>query len=324
MQILKEYLVRYLRILKNLPVVGFKGMELTVHSLLYSYSTLRDEVGDMAELLVAGHVLEKGITMPNRRLGFGYERVRSLIAKCRKNIAKYGPSHVEIQSAISDLEQYYLIHQQKQYQLPFDIVDGIDEILKYKQYETCQCFTSTPADYFKETNVFEEFARQRHSLRWFSNQELNDEDIIKAIRLAQTAPSACNRQSIKLYVVKDSEKKQAILRLQNGNRGFGCLADRIILVTSDMRSWNCRYPTAPYVDAGIFTMNLLYAFHYYKIGACTLNAHLTWCKKRKLKKIVGYSNPEIPVLFIAIGNVPPEFMVNGSQRVETSDIYRML
>ena len=319
-----DNIIRFLRIVKRSPTCIVKGVELTMHSLLYSYSTLRDEVGDMAELLVAGHVLEKGITMPNRRLGFGYERVRGLIAKCRKNIAKYGPNHVEIQSAISDLEQYYLIHQQNQYLLPSDIVDGIHEMLKYKRYETRQCFSSTPVDYFKKTNEFEEFSRQRHSLRWFSNEELNDEDILKAIRLAQTAPSACNRQSCKLYVVKDADKKQAILRLQNGNRGFGCLADRIILVTSDMRSWNCRYPTAPYVDAGIFTMNLLYAFHYYKIGACTLNAHLTWFAKRKLKKIVGYSEPEIPVLFIAIGNVPPEFMVNGSQRVETSDIYRML
>ena len=33
----------------------------------------------LAVLLVDSHVLEKGLTMPNRRLGFGQQRVRNII-----------------------------------------------------------------------------------------------------------------------------------------------------------------------------------------------------------------------------------------------------
>ena len=41
-------------------------------------SSIPCEKSMMASLMVTSHVLEKGITMPGRRNGFGYERVREI------------------------------------------------------------------------------------------------------------------------------------------------------------------------------------------------------------------------------------------------------
>lgn len=59
--------------------------------LLYFSSTFNDDRNSLlASLTIVSHVLEKGITMPNRRYGFGFERVRDIIDLCNYVIKKYG------------------------------------------------------------------------------------------------------------------------------------------------------------------------------------------------------------------------------------------
>ena len=287
-------------------------------------SWLANERSTLAGLMVTSHVLEKGITMPERRFGFGYQRVREIIKKNKSAIKDYTESHIEIQSSLKDLEQYLQMHQAANYELPEDIQRGINELLKYKQSDTIACFECTPEELFKKTNDFYEFAHSRHTVRWYSEKPVDNDLLLKAIELAQTAPSACNRQSTKVYIVETKEIKDEVRKLQNGNRGFGHLADKWLLITSDMKCWSYRSRTSAYLDAGIFTMSLLNALHYYKIAACTLNAHLTVSKLKKLRKSVNYSKSEIPIVFISIGKAPDHFMVAGSQRIKTEQIYKFV
>lgn len=120
------------------------------------------------------------------------------------------------------------------------------------------------------------------------------------------------------------KKKCEALKLQIGHTGWGHKADKILLITTDMGFWKCENRTSAFLDAGIFTMNLLYALHYYRICACTLNAHLSINKQKKLRHVVGYSESEIPAVFISIGNAPEKLMVTGSQRVEKEAIYKIV
>jgi len=323
-EILTSSLIEKARAIKNFfPLLGVTLYEMC-EDLWHSYSVRRNQKENLAELMVANHVLEKGITMPERRLGFGYERVRSIIAKCRRYIREYTANHIEIQSSIDILNQFYKIHTEEKFTLPDDIVNGIQKLSKHKIYETNSCFETSKAEYFAPTDNFKDFAHSRHSVRWYSDEHISDESLINAVHLAQTAPSACNRQGIRVYIITSQDKKEEVLKLQNGNRGFGHRADRLLLITADMGYWKCDQKTSAFLDAGIFTMNLLYALHYYKICACTLNAHLTIKKRKNLKRIVGYSASEIPVVFIAIGNATDRFMITGSQRVEPKTIYKIV
>lgn len=311
------------RMIKRLPGL-FIAIWYFFTDLFYSYSVTKSQKGDLAELMVANHVLEKGITMPNRRLGFGYDRVRAIINRLNKYIPEYGSNYIEIQSTLKILEQYLHIHETQNFELPKDISTSIKNLLINKNLDTAICFESTPNNLFKPTNDFYEFAHSRHTCRWYSERSVDNDVLTKAIELAQTAPSACNRQSTKVYIVESKDKKTQVLELQNGNRGFGGNADKIILITADMSFWSYNRRTSAFLDAGIFTMNLLYALHYYKICACTLNAHLSISETKKLRAIINYQASEIPVAFISIGIAPEHMMIAGSQRIELNQILKIV
>lgn len=323
-QLLPQWTVNILRVSR----VSISYFVETLHWAIFDTtksSILPNKTSDLADLMIKSHVLEKGITMPNPRLGFGYDRVRGLIDSISRAIKNYPSSSIEIQSALMDLEQYLQIHETADFNLPSDISIGIKQLLKNKLYNTAVCFDTSSSDFFSPTKDFREFALQRHSVRWYDkNSTIDKKTLMQVIQVAQTAPSACNRQSTRIYVIEDDEKKQAVLDIQNGNRGFGFLADKILLLTADMRYWNYKYRTSAYLDTGIFCMNLLYALHYYKIGACTLNAHLDFKQRKALRVLLGYSKAEIPVVFIAIGKVPQKFMICGSQRLKTENICKFI
>ena len=302
-----------------LPVYSYWFKRDVKSSMLF-----RNEKSDMANLLIMGHVLEKGITMPNRRLGFGYERVRELITFLKEVISLYSANHTEVQAALGDLEQYDRLHKDNDFALPKDIQQGIDDLKCFKSEDTSLCFKTTVADYFGSVSDFAEFAHQRHSVRWYSDVPVPEETIIKSIKLAQTAPSACNRQSTKVYILSSKEAKEVAIGIQNGNRGFGHLADKMLLITANMKCWGPEIRTSAFLDAGIFIMNLLYALHYNKVCACTLNAHMNKKKRKQLQQAIGYTDSEVPVAFISIGNPPQEFMIAGSQRVEVGQMFTIV
>lgn len=285
------------------------------HDLKYSSTFYNDERSSLAKLIINSHVLEKGITMPGRRLGFGYERVRTIIEQCNQCIKNYGNSSIEVQSALKGLEQYLELHKQQDFVLAKDIEKGIVDLLREKNIETKECYETTKQAFFEPTKDFYEFAHQRHSLRWYCDETVNENIVKKAVELAMTAPSACNRQSIKVYVIASEEKKKQVLDIQNGHRGFGEKADKILCVTVDSRCYPHEHRPMANVDGGIFTMNLLYALHYYKIAACTLNACMSIRNRKLLSDIIGMHQAEFPIVFISIGNAPENFMVAASQRL---------
>lgn len=317
---LKQMIFR-LRCMKNLAIDSYYWYK---HDLKYSATTYSDERGDLAKLIINSHVLEKGITMPGRRLGFGYERVRTIIEQCNHCVKQYGNSSVEVQATLKGLEEYQELHKHEGFELANDIVEGITELLKQKVTDTKECYETTKEEFFAPTRNFFEFAHQRHSLRWYNGEPVSEDTIKQAVELAMTAPSACNRQSVKVYVVGSEEKKRQVLEIQNGHRGFGEKADKILLLTADSRCYPHEQRPMANVDGGIFTMNLLYALHYHQIAACTLNACMSIQNRKRLCRVVGMHEAEFPIAFISIGNAPDKFMVAASQRLNLERVVKFV
>lgn len=278
------------------------------------------------ELNIASHILEKGITMPNRRLGFGLQRVEDVIKRV-DTLVRLGKSDApEVHAAVRDLKQYLEIHKAENFSIPLNISQDIEHLIELINLkEGTNCYKDTFENMFADSNNFAEFSAKRHSVRWFSSKPVSEEILTKAIALAQNAPSACNRQSIHVKVINDKKIKDIICKkIQTGNRGFGHLANKWILLTSDLRAWGYQETNMAYIDTGIFAMNLLYSLHYYGIAACTLNANLSYKKQKMLRKILELEPSEIPVLFIAIGITPKEFMVCKSNRVPLDQITKFI
>ena len=198
-------------------------------------------------------------------------------------------------------------------------------IMKYRiDRNTKYSIHCSAENYFADDVDFEKFAYSRRSLRYYSDETVDTDDVIDAIRIAQTAPSACNRQATRVKIIQSKEAKEYVLSVQNGTRGFGNLADKILLVTTDMTNWAPVDRNSAFLDAGIFTMNLLYALHEKKIVACPLNADMNAQLFHDIHKKLNIPESEIPVCFITIGKAPKEFMVAKSPRLDTKDVYSII
>lgn len=272
-------------------------------------------------LLISGHVMEKGITMPNRKKVFGLDNARGLITLCREYIDKYGNDADQLNFALDDLWEYQKVYHDSHVDLPKDIEEGISELLKYQKTTHSESVETTADSYLSSCGDFPTFAHQRHSIRSFIEKDIPKEIIADVVKLAQTAPSACNRQSVKVHVY-EGDLKNRILEVQGGSRGFGTMANKIMIVTSEQTAWDGYFTKAAYMDAGIFTMNLLYALHYYKIAACTLNMYLLRKDMNRIFQLTGIPDSEIPCVIIAIGYPRESFSIAKSHRRDTTQMLK--
>ncbi len=284
----------------------------------------------MMRIIHRYHPIEKGLTMPEMRYGFGKDNILKLLDDCliykdlylsnAKQIKSAG--YQQYKHAISVLLEYQSVHEEVGYELDTSFISKLDALISgTDSYLSCKQIQTTRDKYFKDIDSsFKEFSKSRHSLRNFDG-EIKTEDIFKAIELAQNTPSACNRQPSRVHVVEDEELKNKVLNLQGGNRGFGFLANKVLILTTELVGYrSISERNYPFVDGGMYAMNLLYALHYYRIGACALN----WCYTREkdtlLRNIINIPESQTVILMIACGGVPEKFKLALSKKSSAETI----
>ena len=269
----------------------------------------------LKRIMLEYHVIEKGLTMPNMRLGFGEKILVTLISDIKIYIELYGNNDEQVKTAINVVSEYDRIHKESSFTLSEDVQNAIDTVLKYFDSNNQSSQPSMTKDvFFSHVNdSFESFSSSRHSVRYF-NGAVDINTLKKALEMAQTAPSACNRQSTRIKVITDKALVQKVFSIQHGNRGFGNLVENLIVLTTDLQYWDISTYWGGYVDGGIYAMNLLYALHYNKIAACPLNANLNVSESKAIKSLLNIPNNENIFLFIAIGDVPDSFKLTRSYR----------
>lgn len=279
----------------------------------------------LAQIAQNTHIIEKGLTMPEMRPGFGQETICKLIELCGIWAGSYDNSNPIYIQAVRTILEYRLLHQELNYTLNANFGAKIESFTKENSTldASKQPLFEDAKQYFsKRDSVFPEFARSRHSVRNFSNEAISIQRLTDAIDLAQSAPSACNRQSTRVHIITDKTDIINILAIQNGNRGFGHLANKLLIITYFIPNYgSAKERNLGYIDAGFFSMNLLYALHYNKIAACTLN----WCDSPKdnasLRSIVHIEESEKVSLLIVCGNAPEHsFKVAMSHRLDGKTI----
>ena len=265
------------------------------------------------------HIVEKGLTMPETRLGFGRELLLTLIKHCVLYLSMYGGKNEQVKHAIQVVLEYEEFHKRNSYILSNDI---IEELKKLKKILTQQC---TPAiqkeinreDFFASVNSsFFEFATSRSSVRNYTDEDVPVQSLVRALDLSKTTPSACNRQTCRTYIVTNKDEINDILEVQQGARGFGHLANKLIIITAEIGVFSGdieRYQM--YIDGGIYTMNLLYALHYEKIAACVLNCDHSPEKDVKLRNRCKVKDSEHFIAMISCGVPPKKFKVALSKRL---------
>lgn len=279
----------------------------------------------VGEITMAYHVIEKGMTMPKRRYGFGHDAVQHLIWLIEVFERDFGSGEKMIDHAVGVVKEYLDMHKAADFDFTVDepfwervrtFCDG------HKEIPPCKQLHITDKEFFAHVNSpFPEFAASRHTCRHYSG-ELPLETVKEAVELAMTAPSACNRQHVRVHCVSSHEKRDVIYTLQNGNRGFGQDADKLLVITSDLNClrWN-EERNDIYTNAGMFLMNLCYALHYYKVAHCILNWSVGPDADKKMHALLNIPDNERIAALVACGPMPAEADIAASPRKDFNDVF---
>jgi nitroreductase len=276
------------------------------------------------DLTLAYHIVEKGLTMPEPRPGFG----RAVVAGLCKTIFDYDAfalphNELEFRQSVSVLKEYRQFHAKIGFELDQEVAGLLSEIESiYKNVKGEKQICITGKDYFKAVDKpFNEFCYSRFSVRNYTDREVPLNVLHECIDLAQKSPSFCNRQPTRVHIVKSPEKKQKILSLQNGNRGFGHLAETLLVLTSVISTTkDIHERNENHLNGGMFAMTLLNALHWKKIAACSLNWSVSNDKDQEIRKILTIPENEVALMMISCGYPPEEFSIARSPRKKWCEI----
>ena len=288
----------------------------------YSGVKLNNKKNKISSIILTYHIIEKGIAMPNMKLGFGEDAIMSLITQLNEYMDNYDISDSQFLAAVSAVTKYYYIHNELNFKLKQEINDSIQTLLKRLTNNNCELQSEmSKNDYFKNIGLsFDKFSGSRHSIRNFSG-EIDVSQIEMAVKLANNTPSACNRQPTRIHLICDKNLISNCLSLQNGNRGFGHLADKLLIVTGDISTiLGYQEFCDVYTNTGMYIMNLSYSLHFYKIAHCILNWYVLPKQDRRLRKLINISETETIMAFIICGGLPNKFKLASSPRRTINEI----
>lgn len=293
----------------------------------YTQAVLKDkefvEEREKANIIRLIHSLEKGLCLENPRLGFGVQKINALFQYCNEYASTYGNKSLCLKMAHDVIEEYIQFHKMRKYDHPdfqaicekfkaFPVGSSEEKCGGTLEYEA-----NSPIGY-KELDHF--FA-SRHSIRDFESGDITDDTLIKAIKAAQRAPSACNRQAVRVHIMP-SEK---ICRLYNdkldGIGGFAEDANKFILITGKVSAYQFGEYNQYIVSASIFATYLILALQTMQIGACMVQRPLQRSAQwEAIQKACSIPNDEQLVLMLAVGKMKPKCKVPVSKRFPVEDI----
>lgn len=264
-----------------------------------------------AAIVMGYHVLEKGLTMPRRRMGFGKGAALHLANLVEDYERRFGTDDGQVRHATAVLRAYRELHRDWPEPMP-----RLDAFLAARPdvAPAAEPHVSRAAFFSAKNAPFPEFAASRHVVRHFSGPAPR-EALEAAMALAMTAPSACNRQPVRLHVVDEKAKMARLLELQGGTRGFGEDIGQLVVVAADRAAVRWAWErNDPWVNGGIFAMNLCYALHWHGIAHCLLHWSVAPETDAEAHRLLGIPEREAIVVLVACGLPPEEFDVAASPR----------
>jgi nitroreductase len=268
----------------------------------------KDRAAASAHLLRAAHGLEKGQALPEPRPGFGGEKIQDLLKDTARYQAVFGCDDVSLAvvGVLRGMQRFHARtgHAREEWEVALSSLEEA-EFRAGRSSEGIGCLPLTRSEVLAALPADPEaFFRRRCSIRQFDPGPIDPETLKRAVMLAQKTPSVCNRQSGRVYIYTDPDEMRAVLKHQDGNKGFGHEAAAVMVITSDLR---CFYKEGErnqgFVDGGMFAMSLVYALHSLGLGSCLLN----W-------------NHEVIITLLAAVYLRETFTVAASPRRPLTDV----
>lgn len=165
-------------------------------------------------------------------------------------------------------------------------------------------------------DIYEEFVKARHSIRDFLEKTVDFQTVEEIVKLAQNCPSACNRQSCKVYYTMDS-KKLALCKpdaLVNNN------IHNYLIVTVNKSMYTKGETFTSWIDGGIFLESLIMAIHSKGLGCCPFQMLKNTEQYNKIKKIATIPENEDVVAMVGFGYLKDEYFIIETHRKPLSEV----
>lgn len=279
------------------------------------FSTENDQVKFQHKLRIAEHAIEKGLSFRNPKPSFGIPRIEELLDRLQSYFDTYEDAHFTshcLDTIAGYIERYHsdprlgLIKQRyKQLQEKVNSEAHISEGVKL--------ISKDEVDFVLKKTDFAAFLNSRHSYRYFSPEDVSNEVLECAFKMAESTPTACNRQLQHVYILSGKDIKK-MLEMQAGCRGFIEEINRLLIITTDVRGYFSQELKQAYVDGGLYSMNLLLCLHSQGLGTIPLTMGGFSGKRRNELSVFGIPEYETPIIMIGVGNREKETRTNLSAR----------
>jgi len=277
-------------------------------------------------LLMMAHGLEKGLSMPTPRRGFGKMGLRFVMNGVERFYRQFGDDAVccyalevvervlENHAKTSDSDPALVARFEALKKSPAQSGVGLSQaggVCFMNKREITSTLPVNPCQFFSS----------RRSVRQFAEGSLPESAIREAAKIAQTAPSVCNRQSSRVYYSVDAADIARVLELQNGSGGFGDQVRAVFVITSDLGAFlDIEERNQAFVDGGVFAMTFALGLHSLGYGTCFLNWCVTARQDRKMHRALGIPASEAVVAILVGGCLRDEFVVAASPRVPLEEV----
>ncbi|MEO0514846.1 MAG: nitroreductase [Planctomycetota bacterium] len=272
------------------------------------------------------HRIEKGLSLPEPRPGFGRYAVDKLLTNIDLFHSLYGYDDV-FKTSMFTLEAYreFNINAGFNYDDLWLRVDQLKALVESNDTDNEVCGGVKPTGrlqiHERIPDGVEGFLTSRHSVRHYTDEPVGEDVIARVVKIAQRTPSVCNRQAWRVYALYDKERKAEILKWQNGNGGFGDQAACVLAVTCDLRHFvSVGERNQAWVDGGMFAMSILYALHAQGLGACPLNCSNEWRQDLSMRKAADIPGEDSIIMLISVGHLPESFQVANSKRKPLDEV----
>jgi len=277
----------------------------------FKINKLKNKDQYVAYLTKQYHIIEKGLSLPSPRVGFGDSKIKELMVATIQYIEKFGEDKLT-ESIVSTLNDYITFNSEKDF--TSSLIEDIRNFIKNKAFDNSGGRRKILKKNMKSSIFnYEDFFKSRASIRDFESTKINKDILIKAIDIAKYSPSVCNRQGWKVHIY-DGEIIQDLLSLQYGAKGFSNSVNTLAIVTGDRNFFTSLERNQIGIDGGMFSMSLILALQSLELGTCPLNACFTFNNEKRVKKLSKIPENEKIIMFIAIGNLKDEFYVAKSER----------
>lgn len=291
----------------------------------YSRSFLAESNADAAaaKIMILAHSLEKGLCLPQTKLGFGASKALQLVSLLKKFEGKI--SQCSRDTGLSSLVSFLEFHQQNNYQSEAlsQVRTQVDALLSRGETIVGGACVRNFADYPPLSFTdFQGFLATRHSIRDYADvfDAADDEALVAAVRDAGMTPSQCNRQGSRIYIVRHRELIDKLLKQQGGANGFTHKIPRLAIITNDTVFWDgIDQRNQCWVDGALFAMTFLLALHGRRLAACPLNLAKSAGDEEKIKALANIPTSERTIMMISIGRYPETYKTAISPRRPLED-----